>query len=259
MVQRDTTAGGPVMIRSVARAMELLRAFDGDARELGVSELSRRVGLHKSTVSRLLATLEHAGMLERTGDGERYQLGFAIVRLAGRAARAGGLREAAQPVMARLAAQTGEAIHLAVPDGSEVVNIEQIAGEYRLQATSWVGRRTPFHCVANGKAMLAAWPDAAVAQRCPTPLRQFTPHTIATRPVLRRELAATRQRGYALALGELEEGLHAVAAAILDGAGQPLAAVSVSGPAQRMSVPQCERYGALVAQAAREISARLCG
>src|SRR5262245_26396171 len=156
-------------IQSVRRAAWLLKAFDGAA-ELGVSELSRKVKLHKSTVSRLLSTLEQEGLLERTSSGEKYRLGFELLRLAGQVTHFGDLRSIAQPVLAELAELSRETVHLAVLDGDEVINIEQVSGPHLVRDTNWVGRRTPLHCVATGKALLAWRPAAEIARMLAQPL-----------------------------------------------------------------------------------------
>lgn len=245
------------LIQSVQRAVSLLKAFDTQAAELGVTELSRRVKLHKSTVSRLLATLEHEGLLERVPGTEKYRLGFEFVRMAGQVAHFGDVRKAARPVLVRLAESTRETINLAVADGDGVINVDQVSGPHLVRDTNWVGRRTPFNCVANGKALLALQPPAEIERILAGPLPRFTERTITDPPALLAELARVREQGYALALGEIEEGLNAVAAPIRDGAGAVVAAVSVSGPAYRVTADRLADLGALTVKAAAEIAARL--
>jgi DNA-binding IclR family transcriptional regulator len=253
-VKTETTG---VMIQSVQRATRLLRAFESGPVEQGVSELSRRVALHKSTVSRLLATLEREGLLDRVPETDKYRLGFGLVRLAGRVSHFRDVRATARPVLLALTARTRETVNLAVLDGDHVVNVEQLSGPHLVRDTNWVGRRTPLHCVANGKALLAACAPPDVERILSGPLPRFTERTIADPQALRRELAAVRERGYAQALGEIEEGLNAVAAPVRDAAGAVIAAVSVSGPAYRVTADRIAELGALVAAAAAEISDRL--
>lgn len=249
----DMTTGG---IQSVRRAAALLRALAGDE-AVGVSDLGRRTGLHKSTASRLLATLEREGLVEREPGSERYRLGFEIARLAGLVSHFGDLRAAARPVLLELAAAARETVHLALREGDEAVNIEQVAGPHILGAASWLGRRTPLHCVANGKVLLA-WAPAEVLERVLAfPLMAVTQHTITDAALLRAELQQARERGYAAALGEVEEGLHAVAAAVCGRDRLALAAVSVSGPAYRMPSERLDELGRLVVAAAADIAARL--
>jgi len=251
--ERETGA----LIQSVQRATRLLKAFDNGPAELGVMELSRRVDLHKSTVSRLLATLEREGLIERVPATDKYRLGFLLVRLAGQVMHFGDVREAARPVLVELSERSHETVHLAVLDGDEVVNVEQIAGPHMVREANWVGRRTPLNCVANGKALLAFQPAPTIERILSGPLPRYTEQTITDPQRLRRDLARARERGYAQALGEIEEGLNAVAAPVRDAAGAIVAAVSVSGPAYRVTADRIPDLGAQVIAAAGQISARL--
>jgi IclR family acetate operon transcriptional repressor len=245
------------LIQSVQRATRLLKAFENGPTELGVTELSRRVALHKSTVSRLLATLEREGLLERVPETDKYRLGFMLVRLAGQVAHFGDVRAAARPLLIELTERSRETVHLAVLDGDEVVNVEQISGPHLVRDTNWVGRRTPLNCVANGKALLAFLSPRDTDRILAGPLPRFTERTITDPQRLRAELAAVRERGYAHALGEIEEGLNAVAAPVRDAAGTVVAAVSISGPAYRVTADRIPALGALVVGAAAQISTRL--
>jgi DNA-binding IclR family transcriptional regulator len=245
------------LIQSVQRATRLLKAFENGPTEQGVSELSRRVALHKSTVSRLLATLEREGLLERVPETDKYRLGFMLVRLAGQVVHFGDVRAAARPLLIELTERSRETVHLAVLDGDEVVNVEQISGPHLVRDTNWVGRRTPLNCVANGKALLAFLPPRDTDRILAGALPRFTKRTITDPQRIRAELAAVRERGYAYALGEIEEGLNAVAAPVRDAAGTVIAAVSISGPAYRVTADRIAALGALVVGAAAQISTRL--
>jgi DNA-binding IclR family transcriptional regulator len=244
-------------IQSVRRAAALLRALAGEAPALGVSELARRAGLHKSTASRLLATLEREGLVERAPGSDRYRLGFELARLAGQATHFGDLRPAAREALLALADSARETVHLAVRDGDEVINVEQVAGPHLVREANWLGRRTPLHCVANGKALLAFAPPAVVERVLAGPLPAFTARTITSPAALRRELGLVRERGYATALGEVEEGLHAVAAPVLNRDELAVAAVSVSGPSYLVTPERIPELGALAVEAAARIAARL--
>jgi DNA-binding IclR family transcriptional regulator len=245
------------LIQSVQRAIRLLKAFDNGPAELGVSELSRRVALHKSTVSRLLATLEREGLLERVPETDKYRLGFMLVRLAGQVSHFGDVRAAARPVLVELTESSRETVHLAVLDGDEVINVEQISGPHLVRDTNWVGRRTPLNCVANGKALLAFRAASDIDRVLAGRLTRFTDRTITDPKRLRVELAKVRERGYAQAIGEIEEGLNAVAAPVRDTAGAVVAAVSISGPAYRVTADRIAELGTLTISAAAKISARL--
>ena len=259
MVQQTAARKPGTLIQSVQRAAALLKAFDNGSPELGVTELGRKVNLHKSTVSRLLATLEREGLVERVAGGDKYRLGLEFVRLAALVPHFGDVRDAARPVLLELAGASRETVHLAVLDGDEVINVEQISGPHLVRDTNWVGRRTPLHCVANGKALLAFQAPREIERILDGPLPRYTERTITDPIRLRDELAEVRERGYAVALGEIEEGLHAVAAPIAGNAGAIIAAVSISGPAYRVTPDRIPALGALAIDAARRIASVVSG
>lgn len=257
MVEQSTSHETGALTQSLQRAIALLKAFDDGQDALGVSELGRLVGLPKSTVSRLLATLEHEGLVERVPGSDKYRLGFLLVRLAGRVAHYGDVRAIAHPLLVELCERAQETVHLAVLDGDEVVNIEQISGPHIVRETNWVGRRTPLHCAANGKALLAFQPPAMIERVLAGPLPRPTDRTIAEPWAVRAELARVRACGYARAVGELEAGLNGVAAPIRDAGGLAIAAVSASGPAYRVTIERLADLGALVMDTAARIAERL--
>jgi DNA-binding IclR family transcriptional regulator len=244
-------------IQSVQRAVLLLKAFDGEATELGISELSRAVQLPKSTVARFLATMEQAGLVERVPHSDKYRLGFLLVRLAGSVTHFADLRGVAHAVLVRLSERSQESVHVGVLDGCEVVNVEQLAAPHLIRETNWLGRRTPLHCAANGKAILAFQGEPLIAAVLARPLARITPATITDPRLLRAELAEVRSRGYAFSVGEVEAGLNGVAAPIRNAQGAVFAAVSVSGPAYRVPVSRLDELGTLVVAAAEELSVRL--
>jgi DNA-binding IclR family transcriptional regulator len=215
-------------LHSVERVLSLLTSFDEAHTELGVTEMAALLGVHKSTASRLAAMLERAGLLTRYG--RRYRLGFEVIRLGALALSSFDLIASMQAAMDKLSRHTGETINLAVPAGADILNVAEVPSTFILSCTGgWTGRRTKPHAVANGKVLLAYG-----AIPVPRRLERYTEHTITSREELDAELDAVRQNGYATAVAELEEGLVAVAAPVLDAAGDCVAAISVSGPAYRM-------------------------
>ncbi len=225
--------------QSAERALTLLTSFDDSRIELGVTEMAGLLGVHKSTASRLATALERAGFLSR--HGRRYRLGVEIIRLGALALRSFDIVERMQPAMEELSRQTGETVNLAVPDGTDILNVAEIASTYILGCSGgWTGRRTKPHAVANGKVLLAYG-----AIPVPGELQRYTKHTITGRAALEAELAAVRRDGYAKAVAELEEGLVAVAAPVFGPGGACVAALSVSGPAYRMPAEMLDELGTL--------------
>jgi len=227
--------------QSVERVLTLLTSFDETRTELGVTEMAALLGVHKSTASRLAATLERAGLLARYG--RRYRLGFEVIRLGTLALHSFDLIASMQAAMDKLSRHTGETINLAVPAGADILNVAEVPSTFILSCTGgWTGRRTKPHAVANGKVLLAYG-----AIPVPRQLERYTEHTITTRDALEAELEAVRASGYATASAELEEGLVAVAAPVFDAAGSCVAALSISGPAYRLPPESLADLGRLCA------------
>ncbi len=237
-------------MQSADKALAILGAFDEGRRDVGVSELAGELGLHKSTVSRLLATLERRGLVRR--EGERFALGPELARLGALASRGLTLAGAARPSLERLAERTGETVNLAVRDGERALNVLQVDAAHFVGVTDWTGRAAALHATANGKALLA-FGDAPLPGR----LARLTPRTITDRGRLRAELERVRSAGFAVTVEELELGLHAVAAPVFDALGSCVAAVSVSGPAYRLEEARLPAVGELCVAAAADVSARL--
>jgi IclR family acetate operon transcriptional repressor len=241
---------------SVTRAIRCLELI-AEAGELGVSELGRRLGVHKATASRLAATLAERGLLERDPLTERYRLGFGLIRLAGAAMSGLDLIRTARPLMEDLADVTRETVNLGVLSGSDVIYVDQVTGARSIVSVSWVGRRTPLHCSASGKVLLAFAPGSERERLLAQPLERLTPRTIVDVGELRTQLDETRARGYAVTVEELEEGLNAVAAPLRQAGGEVVAALSLSGPAFRVRAIDLPRLGRATIDAAVGISRRL--
>jgi DNA-binding IclR family transcriptional regulator len=223
-------------VESVKRAARLLRCFTIEQPELGVVEISRHLNVHKSTISRLLSTLEHERLVTRNPETGRYRLGVGILELAGLVTLHADLRRTARPFLNQLAEMTQEAVNLAVREGDEVVNIEHTAPlGRRVLNIGWVGRRTPVHASSTGKILLAHAAEPEIAQLISRPLQAFTENTLTGADALLDELERIRRLGFAMGLEELEIGLNAVAALIRGRDGAVLAAVSTAGPSNRLT------------------------
>jgi IclR family transcriptional regulator, acetate operon repressor len=241
-VSENVVAAGATF-QSAERVLALLTSFDDSRTEQGVTELAQTIGVHKSTASRLAAVLERAGLLAR--HGRRYRLGLETIRLGTLALRSFDFVASMRPAMEKLSQQTGETINLAVPDGSGILNVAEVAATFILSCSSgWIGRRTRPHAVANGKVLLAYG-----CIPMPRRLERYTDHTITETAVLAAELEAVRANGYAAAVSELEDGLVAVAAPVFDPEGICIAALSVSGPEFRLKPETLPEIGRLCAAA----------
>jgi DNA-binding IclR family transcriptional regulator len=236
---RESLVAGGATYQSAERVLTLLASFEDSRPELSVTEIAEALGVHKSTASRVAATLERTGFLARSG--RRYRLGVEIIRLGTVALRSADIVATMQPAMEKLSQLTGETINLAVPAGPDVLNVAEVGSTYILSSSGgWVGRRTRPHAVANGKVLLALGAIPA-----PASLERYTVHTITDPGVLRAELAQIRRDGYATAVAELEEGLVAVAAPVF-GTGGARSRL-VSGPAFLLPPDQLDELGRLCA------------
>jgi len=246
-------------VRSVDRAAALLLALGECPGEAGVTELARSLGLHKSTASRLLATLERRGLVEQDDETGKYRLGLVVIRLAERAERTLDLRGIAMPELERLARLTHETTGLGVLQDDSVLAVAQVDGPNLVAMGDWTGRSTPLHCAAAGKVLLSSLAEREVLRIVRRGLEVCTDRTIVDLEPLLEELARIRRRGYATAIGEFESGLNAVAAPVHDARGNVIAAVDIWGPAFRITPGRVPELAAQVREAAAAISIRLGG
>ncbi len=234
-----------------------MKSFTKTDSELSVTALSEQLGLHKSTVSRLLSTLQQEGFVEQNPETGRYHLGFSLVTLAGIVLDRIDLPKIAQPYLNELAAQTQETVNIAVLDGSDCMNIGGVASPRPIQYIGRIGRRTPLHCTAAGRVLLAHLPPATRQTLLPEPLPAFTNRTVVDNAVLQAALRDVQRQGYAVTHDEHQDGLSAIAAPIRDHNGQVMAAVVVSGPTYRMGAEDVAHFIEPVKETARHISAQL--
>lgn len=247
---------GGTAIQSVDRALAIMEILGRDG-WAGVTDMAAELNIHKSTVFRLLATLEGRAMVEQHPGTQKYRLGFAVVRLAS-GVRAGlDLKQIVRPILERLSELAEETVNLAVLEGAEVVNIDQANLSNSVVSVDWLGRRSPPHVTATGKVFLAHAPPRMREDYLSVELPAATPHSITSRSRLEAQLDEVRLRGYAVALGELEEGLHAVAAGVRGADGSVIAAVSLSGPSYRIPLERIPQVGQLVRESADEVSRKL--
>jgi DNA-binding IclR family transcriptional regulator len=251
-----TTLGSSV--QSVERAILILKSFSLETPERSVGELSFELGLHKSTVSRLIRTLERGGLLSRDPDTKRYRLGLDLIGLASQVTSHMDVRDRARPALRQLAHDCQETVNLVVLDAGQVINLEQfVPPERQVKNIGRVGRRLWPHCTAAGKVLLAHLPPIELDQVLLGELVRFTPHTITSPPAVREELVRVREQGFAVAREELEEGLNALASPIYDHSGQVVAAASVSGPAYRLTPERLPLLAGRLVEVTRQISAWL--
>ena len=245
-------SGDKTTVQSVDRAIAILRCFEqGD--KLGITEISRRLGLHKSTVFGLVNTLTANRLLEKAPDSDKYRLGIELFRLGSNAQSS--VREIAAPHVKRLMEATGETANLVLPDSGYVVYIDKRESPHSMRICTNVGLRLPMYCTAVGKAILAFMGED---ERCiivgDMVLTARTENTITSREELLAQLVKIRSDGYAIDDEELEYGLICIAMPILSKMGEPIAAISVSGPKLRMTEEKISEVHAELTKHSHEIS-----
>ena len=246
-------AGSRQRVASVARALALLDEVGRSDGGLGVNELARRIGVNASTASRLLATLEEGGFVERSSDGP-YRLGLKFVALSDRVLEQLDVRERARPWLTWLVQETGETATLSVPGGGEAITVDFVPSSSSVVSMARVGRPSVAHATAAGKVMLAFGPPAV-----PGELTPFTERTITDPDTLAAELDAVRTSGIAEAIGEREPDLNALAVPVIGRGGELVAILGLQGPAARLPASTRRALRTALRRAASELGRSLGG
>jgi DNA-binding IclR family transcriptional regulator len=256
MAKREDDDKPAAAVQSVDRALLVLEIL-AKLGQAGVTEIAAELGVHKSTVSRLITVLESRGYVEQVSGRGKYRLGFSIARLARASSGHLDLVKLSQDVCDSLAAEVGETTNLAILDADRIINIVEAIGPAEITLRTWVGQSCSAHATSSGKVLLAGLDSADVRARLASVLESFTANTVVKIADLQRELATARERGWACVAEELEVGLNAVAAPVYDANAQVIAALSVSGPSYRLAPEQFEKTAKQTISAADAISRRL--
>lgn len=247
----------PQRLSSVAMAVRLLKCFSEGEAEIGVTTLSRRLGVAKSTVYRLASTLVSEGLLEQNPETERYRLGMALFGLGALVRQRMNVATDARPFLFHLREATGETVHLAILEGAEIVFVLNLESNQAIRMRADLGARKPAFCTAEGRAMLAFQSKEIVDEVLAQGFVPRTPKTITNERAIRKAIEEARMQGFAVEDEQSELGMRSVAAPIRNANGRVIAAIGLAGPLQRISDEALASFAPLVADAARTISARL--
>lgn len=247
------------IVQSVDRALDILEAFNYQAEELGVTELSQKLGLHKNNVFRLLATLECRGYIEQDKRTGNYRLGIKTFEVANIFLHHLGLRRQARPVLEDLVNRCDETAYLAILDGPEVVYVLMHETSQTVRIVPRLGHRLPAYCTASGKIQLAYESRDHLSQIFQGHvLKAHTAKTIDNFEKLVGHLKEVARVGYAVDNEEMEEGVRCLAAPVRDYSHRVVAGVGLSGPVSRFSMERIEKeLVPLVKEAGTKISQRL--
>lgn len=246
------------IIQAVSHALDLLEQFHDEVDELGVTELSKRLKLHKNNVFRLLATLESRGYIEQNRVTENYRLGLKTLELGQTFIRQMGLLRQSRPVLESLVRECNETTYVAILKDFHIVYLDVVETDLTVRVVPRVGARLPAYCTAAGKVQIAYMTDEELEHYLPKELSPFTPNTITDKAQFRRHLAEVVEKGYAIDNEELDIGVRCVGAPIRDYTRRIVGAVSISGPSMRFTDERMDKeLIPLVVKAGEEISSKL--
>lgn len=244
-------------IQSVSHALDVLEQFSGESDELGVTDLSKRLKLHKNNVFRLLATLEARGYIEQNKVTENYRLGISCLRIGQRFVTQMGLLRQARSVMSQVAKSSRETAFIAVMRNGSIVPLDAVEAEQAIRLVSRIGDPLPLHCTAVGKLHLA-FADDELRTQLPDTLQKFTEKTIIDRSTLSQQLKKIAENGYAVDLGEHIEDVRSVAVPVRDYTRVVVGSLAIAGPAYRLTQERLEKeIVPLMLKAGKDLSTRL--
>lgn len=248
----------PAHAKTLVRAFEILEAFDDETPELGIRELSRKLGEPKSSVQRLVATLVHLGVLERDPASERFRIGFKLFDLGSRWLRNIPAHDRIHQHLLRLVEETKETAYLAIPDNDgNVVYIDKVLSPQAIRAGAAIGQRASLAGSAIGRAILAYMPNETIDEVLRRPLEPRTPNSITDPERLRHLLAESTQAGFFLDDEESEIGLRCIAVPVLTPDSVAQAAICISGPSSRITHERVHEIAESVKRAAADASKEL--
>ena len=245
-------------VQSVERALSILEYISGSPDGVSISELSRELGLHKSTIHRILSTLVERGFVRNDEKNRRYKPGFKLFEIGSLVLNNLELRKEVHPFLEELKEKTGETIHLGILDEYEVLYIDKVESPQTIRMYSMIGKKAPLHCTGLGKTLLAfsspSLLDEVVEKKG---LKKFTNNTITEKEKLREHLKEVRERGYAIDDSEHEREIKCVAGPIFDYNNQLIAAFSISTPITRITKERMDYFIKLVLEYSERISKSL--
>ena len=254
-MQREKTN---YVIQSVAHALDVLEQFKPTAEEIGVTELSKRLKLHKNNVFRLLATLEARGYIEQNKATENYRLGLKCLQLGQIYVNQMGFLAQAKTTLEELVKSADESCYVAVKKGAAIVPLDFIEPENPVRVVSFIGQTLPLHCTAPGKVHLAFDAGEAAAEILPEKLTRFTEKTIVDRDALLRQVREVAGAGYAIDQGEFMPEVASVAVPIRDSSRALVGSLALTGPAHRLTAQRLERdIVPLITAGGNQLSSRL--
>ncbi len=255
MVRREKSN---YVIQSVSHALDVLEQFNGNVDEIGVTELSKRLKLHKNNVFRLLATLEARGYIEQNKISENYRLGLRCLQLGQTFIHQMGLLVQSRSILEELTQLTQESAYVAIRKGSAIIPLDFVEPARTVRVVSFLGTVLPAHCTAAGKIHLVFEAEGIAAQTLPERLERFTDKTIVDKAALREQMKTIGETGYAVERGEFADDVNAVAVPVRDYTRSLVGTLAVVGPAHRLDdIAVSDEIAPALLKAGGELSKRL--
>ncbi len=252
------TTKGAYIVPAVDRAVRILSLIKTEGREMTIAEIASATGWHKSSVHKLLVTLDHHGLLDRDETTKRYSLGFALAEYGRIALNNLDIRHAAKSFLRTLVDYTGETAVLSILRETKMVIVDVEEPQTQLRVSPTVGMRAPASTTSNGKAVLAFLPEDKVNEILSVEgLPAMTKKSITKAGAMRVEMAAIRERGYAMDNEEYQEGLAGISAPVFNSRGQAIGTLSIVGPACRITKDKIRNFGKKCAALAAQLSGML--
>ncbi|MCY9666789.1 IclR family transcriptional regulator [Paenibacillus alginolyticus] len=215
-------------LSSVTNALRILREFTKEDKEFGITELSNRLGLAKSTIFRLVSTLNNVDLLEKNDETHKYYLGIGAFELGFAAYHRNELRLIAYPLLAKLMTNVRETVHLAVYNNGEVIYLSKLTSDNEKITISQIGRRAPSHCTASGKILLAHQMEKEIERVMHVGLKKYAEKTIVNAEELRKQLRDVRKNGYAISNSEYKDGVISIGVPVYNYYGIVIAAITLT-------------------------------
>lgn len=246
------------IVQSVDRTLSILEVLSDYEAGLGITDLSEKVGLHKSTVHRLLATLIHKGYVRQNDETNRYELTLKLFELGNKKIEKMNIVTIAKPFIQELMEQTNEVIHLVIGEGAEIIYVAKVEPQKTIRMYSSIGKRIPMYCTSVGKSMMAYMNEEEVEKIWNiSPIKKLTENTIVNLEDFKEHLKVVREKRYAIDEQENEIGIRCIGASILDYKGNVCGAISISGSTISFTEDKIEEFSKLLIEYAGKISREL--
>lgn len=253
----DTATPKGSRLSSVAAATRVLKCFSEFEPEIGISTLSKRLSLAKSTVHRLATTLTSEGMLEQNPETGKYRLGINLFILGALVRRRLDVSNLSQPFLTALREQCGETVHLAVLNETNILYLYNLESREAIRMKSYIGTMKPAFCTSEGRAIVSFAGNDLINSILKSPLQKRTEGTVTEPAQLHKMFSDVRNLGYAIDDEESESGMRGIAAPLRDSGGRVIAAIGIGGPSQRLTLKKLRGLAPLLLNTANAISAQL--